>query len=52
MSKQCRIYLVAGLGLGDEGKGTIVDWLTRQVPNSTVVRYNGGPQAGHHSVNY
>lgn len=41
-------YLVAGLGFGDEGKGTTVDALARKVGASLVVRYNGGAQAGHH----
>ena len=45
--------LVAGLGFGDEGKGSVVDWLTRQhaaTAKTLVVRYNGGPQAAHHVV--
>lgn len=46
---------VLGLGFGDEGKGTIVDWLVRRVeassgPPPLVVRWNGGPQAAHHVV--
>lgn len=47
---------VIGLGFGDEGKGTIVDYLTsRHSPYgpkhfSTVVRINGGAQAGHRVV--
>lgn len=36
---------VIGMGYGDEGKGAIVDCLARR--NTTVVRYNGGAQAGH-----
>jgi len=44
-------YLVAGLGYGDEGKGTIVDFLVRQLGIKNVVRYNGGCQAAHHVVN-
>ncbi len=43
-------YLVAGLGYGDEGKGTIIDYLTRQYGAKAVLRYNGGPQAAHHVV--
>lgn len=43
------IYIVTGLGFGDEGKGTICDHLARQAP-SLVVRHNGGPQAGHNVV--
>lgn len=45
-----RAHLVAGLGLGDEGKGSVVDWLVRQQRADTVVRYNGGAQAAHHVV--
>lgn len=41
------VVLVAGLGFGDEGKGSIVDWLTRTRKAHTVVRYNGGAQAAH-----
>lgn len=47
---------VIGLGFGDEGKGSIVDYLTsRHGPYgarhfSTVVRFNGGAQAGHRVV--
>lgn len=44
-----RAQIVIGLGFGDEGKGTTVDWLARQRP-STVVRFNGGAQAAHHVV--
>jgi adenylosuccinate synthase len=47
-----RAFLVTGLGFGDEGKGSIVDWLarrhTRDGGTVTVVRANGGPQAAHH----
>jgi adenylosuccinate synthase len=42
-----KIYIVFGLGFGDEGKGTIVDFLMRHVNASTVIRFTGGPQAGH-----
>lgn len=45
------IAVVAGLGLGDEGKGSFVDaWVRRQSRPGWVVRYNGGPQAAHHVV--
>lgn len=43
-------YIVTGLGYGDEGKGTTVDWLSRAVQNPLVVRHNGGPQAAHNVV--
>jgi adenylosuccinate synthase len=41
---------VAGLGYGDEGKGTTIDALARQHNSKLVVRYNGGAQAGHNVV--
>lgn len=45
------VRVVLGLGFGDEGKGTMVDWLARQhAEPPLVVRYNGGPQAAHHVV--
>lgn len=42
--------LVVGLGFGDEGKGSVVDALTRRHGATLVVRFNGGPQAAHHVV--
>ncbi len=45
-----RCDVVVGLGFGDEGKGGIVDYLTRKQGAKLVVRFNGGPQAGHHVV--
>lgn len=45
-----QIEVVLGLGFGDEGKGTIVDWLARRGAPPLVIRYNGGPQAAHHVV--
>jgi adenylosuccinate synthase len=45
------VQVVLGLGFGDEGKGTMVDWLARRAPSPPlVVRWNGGPQAAHHVV--
>jgi adenylosuccinate synthase len=45
------IDVVLGLGFGDEGKGTLVDWLARRRGGDVVVvRWNGGPQAMHHVV--
>lgn len=41
------VVLVAGLQFGDEGKGATVDALVRRYGATLVVRYNGGPQAGH-----
>lgn len=46
-------WLICGLGYGDEGKGSVTDFLcSPQVsdPARTVVRYNGGAQAGHNVV--
>ena len=43
-----KAIFLAGLGSGDEGKGTITDYLTRKLGARLVVRYNGGFQAAHH----
>lgn len=40
-------YVVIGANYGDEGKGLMTDYLTREVDASTVCRFNGGTQAGH-----
>lgn len=45
-----RTILVAGLGFGDEGKGSIIDFLARRTEAHTVIRYNGGAQAAHNVV--
>ncbi len=42
--------LTVDLGFGDAGKGSVVDFLTRRFDAHTVVRYNGGAQAGHRVV--
>lgn len=42
--------VVADLGFGDAGKGSSVDFLVRAYKAHTVVRYNGGAQAGHNVV--
>ena len=51
--------IVADLGYGDSGKGTVTDWLCSPLgsgsllgdgPVRTVVRFNGGAQAGHNVV--
>lgn len=44
-----KAYIVTGLGYGDEGKGSIVDWLTVERSAHTIVR-TGGPQALHRVV--
>ncbi len=46
-------YLLVDLTYGDASKGATVDWLARggsAQPVHTVVRFNGGPQAGHNVV--
>ena len=48
--KQRHAITVIGLAFGDCGKGSIVDFLTRARGAHTVVRFNGGPQAGHNVV--
>jgi adenylosuccinate synthase len=44
--------IIVGCGFGDEGKGTTTNHLVRQAyaagENPMVVRFSGGPQAGHH----
>jgi adenylosuccinate synthase len=42
--------VIVGLGFGDEGKGSIVDFLCRTRRVHTVVRHNGGAQAAHNVV--
>lgn len=45
------VKIVVDLSYGDAGKGTTVDYLTRQSDApTTVVRYNGGAQAAHNVV--
>ena len=45
-----KFIFTAGLGFGDEGKGTIVDSLVHQHNIPLVVRYNGGSQCAHNVV--
>jgi adenylosuccinate synthase len=42
--------VVCGLGFGDEGKGTVTDLFARRLGADAVVRWNGGPQAGHNVI--
>lgn len=42
--------IIVGLGYGDEGKGTITDYLARKNGNYLIIRYNGGSQAAHNVV--
>lgn len=44
------IIVVAGLGFGDEGKGSFVDAWARSHQAKMVVRHNGGAQAAHNVV--
>lgn len=48
--QKLKFKAVIGLGFGDEGKGITTDYLCSQNPNSLVVRYCGGQQAGHNVV--
>jgi adenylosuccinate synthase len=41
------VVAVVGMQWGDEGKGSIVEALTRQLHCKLVCRFNGGGQAGH-----
>ncbi len=41
-------HVIIGANYGDEGKGLMTDYLASQYSGcSTVIRYNGGAQAGH-----
>jgi adenylosuccinate synthase len=42
--------LIADLGYGDSGKGSITDYICRRDNVRTVVRYNGGAQAAHNVI--
>lgn len=44
------IPIVVGLGFGDEGKGTITDFLARKNNAKYVVRFSGGSQTAHNVV--
>lgn len=45
-----RAEIVVGLGFGDEGKGTITDFLTGTRNTDAVVRFSGGPQTAHNVI--
>ncbi len=45
-----RYASVLGLGFGDCGKGHFIDALTQRWGAHTVVRFNGGAQAGHNVI--
>ena len=42
--------IIVGLGFGDEGKGSVTDFLCRDHEASLVIRFNGGAQAAHNVV--
>lgn len=42
--------VVVGMGFGDEGKGTITDFLCSHRQVDYVIRYSGGPQTAHNVV--
>jgi len=42
-----RAVVVIGLGFGDEGKGVVTQSIGRRIGADLVVRFSGGPQAGH-----
>lgn len=42
--------IVADLGFGDSGKGSIIDYLAREQKPSAIVRFNGGAQAAHNVI--
>jgi adenylosuccinate synthase len=50
MTSTREAFLVIDLGYGDQGKGSVTDFLVRDRGAHTVVRYNGGAQAGHNVV--
>lgn len=45
--KSFNSFWACGTLFGDEGKGVVTNSLSHQYPNSLVVRYSGGQQAGH-----
>lgn len=44
---ETQVRVIAGKNFGDEGKGLAVNHFCRQVPDTLVVKHNGGAQAGH-----
>jgi len=45
-----RTVAVVGLGFGDEGKGSVVDFLAKELAADWIIRANGGAQAGHNVI--
>lgn len=52
MKENQKVILIADLGYGDAGKGTLTDYLSRELKANTIIRYNGGSQAGHNVVTH
>lgn len=50
MKEKQKIIQIADLGFGDAGKGSLTDFLCREFNAHTVIRYNGGAQAGHNVI--
>ncbi len=48
--KRREVIVVVDLGFGDAGKGSVTDALVHRKAAHTVVRFNGGAQAGHNVV--
>lgn len=46
------VFSVLGTSFGDEGKGTVVNWLGRMCSDGVVVRFSGGHQCSHTVVYY
>jgi adenylosuccinate synthase len=48
------MHFIIGLGYGDEGKGSLIDALSRRAAAANrrplIIRHNGGPQAAHFVV--
>lgn len=42
-----KVVVVVGSGYGDEGKGLMTDYYSSKMDGATVIRFNGGAQAGH-----
>ncbi len=50
MDQEPSALLLADLGFGDAGKGLVSDYLCRARGSRLIVRYCGGPNAGHNVV--
>jgi len=42
-----KIFILAGMMFGDEGKGSFVDYIAHEHNIRQIIRYNGGSQASH-----